>query len=93
MYDLNSLVTNLASAGFEYLETAYAVNDSDWVVGEGIMSGSHASAGFIAQVTGMGPPPVPEPGTLAVGLLCIGVSMARRRCGCRGFPAPVAASR
>ena len=75
MYDLNGLVTNLASTDFSFLQAAEDINDNGWIVGYATTTSGDTHA-FLAKPV---PASVPEPAT--TGLLGLGTLLlaARRR--------------
>ena len=73
MYDLNDLVTNLASTDFSFLDTGTDINDSGWIVGSGLTRTDEKTHAFLAI-------PVPEPtsaGLLGLGTLLLAVRRRR----------------
>jgi probable HAF family extracellular repeat protein len=77
MLDLNSL-TDLTGTGFVRLETAYAISDNGYIVGEGVAADGHRSAFLLA--------PIPEPASYATLVALTGLGFAtKRRRGVRGF--------
>lgn len=72
MMDLNSLVVG-SMGDITYLQTAEDINDSGWIVGEGILADGFSQHAFLLV-------PVPEPATWAMMLLALpAIGFAARR--------------
>ena len=76
LIDLNLVTTNLAAAGFNTLNLAYSINDSGWIVGQGVTTSGQSHAFLLKPVSS-----VPEPGSIALlmGLGVSGAALLRRR--------------
>lgn len=77
MFNLNDLVTDLS--GWEYLETAYDINNSGSIVGRGMTTNGERHA-FLLTLNDGQPVEVPEPAMFAIfGLLLAGISFSRKQ--------------